>query len=154
MLDKIPAFRRRAVEVTTEKMVFSTSLTGAMATGSVSSMSVVVSITFGTETFTQQMVMTAGKITVQGEETTMENVTFKGQGTPSSPSDSSLFGVFFGSAQMGVVFNTATSGGEQFETTSGALGLMTRLNASFTDAALEKFEGTLEIQGPWTYATT
>ena len=112
------------------------------------------SITFGGQTFTQQALLTAGTVTIQGEETTMENVTFVSQGQPSSPSDSTLLGVFCTTAQIGVVVQTSTSGGEQFETGGGVLALMTRLAVQFSDAALIKIDGTLEIQGPWIYATT
>lgn len=152
--DKVPAFRRRATEVTTDRMVFSTSLVGAMASGAASSLSVLVSITYGTQTFTQQMLMTAGTLTIQGEETTMENITFKAQQVASSPSDSSLLGVYFGSAQLALMLETAASGGEQFSTSGGVLGLITRLNVSFAAGAIVKAEGTLAIQGALTYSTT
>lgn len=152
--DKKPAFRRRAMEFTTDKMVFSTSVVGAMISRTPAQLSVAVSITFGASTYTQQMLLTAGKITVQGEDTTMENLTLKNQGTATSPSDSTLLGVFLGNAQLALVLQTCAAGGEQFETSGSVLGLLTRLNGAFSEGALTKLDGTLEIQGALTYVTT
>jgi hypothetical protein len=151
--DKVPAFRRRALEITTDRMVFSTSLAGAMASGSSTSLGCSVQIAFGVSSITVPMLLTAGKLTITEEETTMENVTLRSQGPATTVVDTFLLSAFFNAAQVAFSLETAASGGEVFETSEGQYGLITRLDTRFADGAVIKMEGTLEVQGAVSYNT-
>jgi hypothetical protein len=143
---KKPVPVRTQVEFTTDVLTLSESpFVATMISGTAAEMNVTVALTFGTTVFNCPMVMNAGSVTVNREETILENVTFSLAGTPTGPSDSSLLGeILLGSSAFSVSLDT---GADTFATSGGQTAILTRLNTTFADGAIIEQEGTLTVQG-------
>lgn len=148
---KIPVFVGGTdVEIQSDLMVFTIAVLNTLIAGTISSFSVTALLAYGGQTFSAPMVMTAGSMKIERGEVSMENVTMKLQGTPTSPADSSLLGIaLLGSGAIGFALDT---GGSTYETGGGQVALMTRFSTRFADAAVIEMEGELMVQGAMTVA--
>lgn len=144
---KYPVPTSTPIEITTDRMIFSTAITDDLLTGVQADFAVTVSIHFGGQTVTLPMMLQAGSVKMDRGEITMENVTLKGRGTPIAAGGSLMAKILTGTAAVGV---TLDNGGTTYATDGGQYAIITRLNTRFADAAIIEMEGTLEVQGALT----
>lgn len=122
-------------------------LVAAIMADTLASLSVAVTITYGTESLICPMLLSSGTHTVAREELQTQKVSLKLRGTPTSPSaiNTSLLGeILLGSALVGIDVDTG------YNTYVTSTAVITELTQSFQDSQLIDMSGTMEVQGAFT----
>lgn len=147
---KHPVATRTKVQVTLKKMVVTdTAFISTFLTGTSTAFDVTVTITYNAQSFSMPMTMKSARHTIDREELQLEEVTLTGIGTPTSPSDNSLFGLALtGSSQVALAIDT---GGGQYNTGEASFALITKLSTKFEDGALIEQAGQFMFQGAAVY---